>query len=92
MTTQASRKMGGGGLYLTGARRRGRHQGEGETAEKRRQRSNTRSTFEISGCNTCNIRLRQMKHMKHASETLVATPDLLLKYPDKTLATYIRNS
>jgi hypothetical protein len=28
-----------------------------------------------------------MKHMKHASETLVATPDLLLKHLDETLAT-----
>jgi hypothetical protein len=31
-----------------------------------------------------------MKHLKHAYETLAATPDLLLKHPDKTLATYIR--
>jgi hypothetical protein len=30
--------------------------------------------------------------MKHTSETLVAIPDLFLKYPDKTLATYVRNS
>jgi hypothetical protein len=30
-----------------------------------------------------------MKHMKHASETLAATPDLFLKHPDKTLATYL---
>jgi hypothetical protein len=33
-----------------------------------------------------------MKHMKHASETLAATPDLLLKHPDETLATYVQNS
>jgi hypothetical protein len=33
-----------------------------------------------------------MKHMKYAYKTLAATPDLLLKYPDETLATYIRNS
>jgi hypothetical protein len=33
-----------------------------------------------------------MKHMKYASETLAATPDLLLKHPDEILATYIRNS
>jgi hypothetical protein len=32
---------------------------------------------------------RQMKHMKHASETLAATPDLLLKHPDEILATYV---
>jgi hypothetical protein len=35
---------------------------------------------------------RQIKHMKHASETLAPTPDLLLKHPDETLATYVRNS
>jgi hypothetical protein len=35
---------------------------------------------------------RQIKHMKHASETLALTPDLLLKHPDETLATYVRNS
>jgi hypothetical protein len=31
-----------------------------------------------------------MKHLKHAYETLVATLDLLLKHPDKTLITYVR--
>jgi hypothetical protein len=30
--------------------------------------------------------------MKHACETLAATPDLLLKYPDETLSTYVQNS
>jgi hypothetical protein len=33
-----------------------------------------------------------MKHMKHASETLAATPNLLLKHPGETFATYIQNS
>ena len=28
--------------------------------------------------------------MKHASETLAATPGVLLKYPDETLATYVQ--
>jgi hypothetical protein len=27
-----------------------------------------------------------MKHMKHASETLAATPDLFLKFPNETPA------
>jgi hypothetical protein len=31
---------------------------------------------------------RDAKHMKHASETLAATSDLLLKHSDETLATY----
>jgi hypothetical protein len=31
-----------------------------------------------------------MKHLKHAYGTLVATLDLLLKYLDETLATYVR--
>jgi hypothetical protein len=30
--------------------------------------------------------------MKHASETLVATPDLFLKHSDETLATYVQNN
>jgi hypothetical protein len=30
-----------------------------------------------------------MKHIKHASETLAATPDILLKHPDETLAIYV---
>jgi hypothetical protein len=33
-----------------------------------------------------------MKHMKHASETLVATLDLLLKHPDETPVIYVQNS
>jgi hypothetical protein len=32
-----------------------------------------------------------MKHIKHASETLAATPYILLKHPDETLATYVHN-
>jgi hypothetical protein len=83
-------KRGRGDGCLAGARRRRRHQGKGEAAEKRRQRCNTWSTFEISGCNTCNIRLKANEI--HASETLSATLDLLLKHPDETLATYVRNS
>jgi hypothetical protein len=37
---------------------RSRHRDEGKVAEKRRQRCNTRSTFETFGCNTCNICLK----------------------------------
>jgi hypothetical protein len=33
-----------------------------------------------------------MKHIKHAFETLAAIPNLLLKHPDETIATYIQNS
>ena len=33
-----------------------------------------------------------MKHLKHAYETLAATPDLFLKHLDETLATYVPNS
>jgi hypothetical protein len=78
--------------------------GKGEEAEKQRQQSNTRSTFETYGCNVCNISLKadetyeiciwntlsatsdiletsrwntcnistkQLKHSRHANETLV---------------------
>jgi hypothetical protein len=31
-----------------------------------------------------------MKHLKYAYETLAATPDLLLKPADKTLAAYVQ--
>jgi hypothetical protein len=58
-------------------------------AEKQRQRCNTQSTFETSGCNAYSIRLKADEHMKHAYKTLAATPDLLLKHPDGTLATYV---
>jgi hypothetical protein len=87
----ASRRGKGGGRCPADAgRRRRRHEGKGEAAEKRRQRCNTRSTFEISGYNTCNIRLKANEI--HASKTLSATLDRLLKHPDETLATYVRNS
>jgi hypothetical protein len=50
-----------------------------------------RSTFEASKWNTCSIRLKQMKHLKHAyiAITICATPDLLLQHLDKTFATYV---
>jgi len=51
-------KRGRGGGCLAGTGRRRRYRGEGETTEKRRQRCNTRFTFETFGCNTCNIRLK----------------------------------
>jgi hypothetical protein len=58
----------------------------------RRQRYNSRSTFETSGCNTCNIRLKVDETHETCiwSTSCTATPDLLLKHPNKTLATYIR--
>jgi hypothetical protein len=34
---------------------------------------NTRSTFETSRCNSCNIQKRQMKYLKQAFETLAKT-------------------
>jgi hypothetical protein len=33
------------------------------------------SSFEISRYNNCNIRLRTIKHLKHASKTLAKTPE-----------------
>jgi hypothetical protein len=53
-----SRRGRWGGGCPADAGRRKRHRGEGEAVEKRRQRCNTRSTFETSGCNTCNIYLK----------------------------------
>jgi hypothetical protein len=41
---------------------------------------------------TCNIQNRQMKHLKHTSETLTKTLQTIAKdtqHPDKTLATYV---
>jgi len=42
-------------------------------------RYNIRSSFETSRCNNCNIRLKTMKHLKYASETLAKTPGKYLK-------------
>jgi hypothetical protein len=57
VTTPTSRRGIGGGGCPAGAERR-RHRGEGEAAKKRGQRCYTRSTFETSGCNICNIRMK----------------------------------
>jgi hypothetical protein len=50
---------------------------------------NTRSTFQTFGCNTCNIQKRQMKRLKHASETHAKTLEKHTQHPDKTLTTYV---
>jgi hypothetical protein len=66
-------------------------------SRKRRERYNTRSTFETFRCNTCNIRLKTDETLE-TSETLTKTPEKHSKtivkhiqHPDKTLATYMRN-
>jgi hypothetical protein len=44
----------------------------GETMQQKgeEERCNTRSTFETSKYTGCNIRLKAVKHLKHATETL----------------------
>ena len=52
----------------------------------------SRSTFKTSRCNTCNIQIRLIKHLKHASETLTKTIENHCKHKqrlDKILATYV---
>jgi hypothetical protein len=61
VTTPASKRGGGGGGCPVGVGRTGIHQGEGEAAEKQRQRCITWSTFETPKYNTCNIRLKASK-------------------------------
>jgi hypothetical protein len=44
--------------------------------------------------NTCNIRLKQLKYLKHTLATYIgiatyATPDLLLQHPNETYEKYI---
>jgi queuine/archaeosine tRNA-ribosyltransferase len=48
------------------------------TARQQKARRDTRSTFETSRCNTCNIK-KQMKHLKYMSETLAKTREKHLK-------------
>jgi hypothetical protein len=53
---------------------------------------NIRSTFATNRWNICNIRLKQIKHLRHTWTPLqhVQHPDLLLKHTDVILATYKR--
>jgi hypothetical protein len=74
-----------------GAERR-RHRGEGEATEKRRLRCNTHLLLKHPDATLPTYVLRQMKHMKHTSETLPTILDLLLKHSDETLAIYVRNN
>jgi hypothetical protein len=72
---------------------------EARQQKKREGKHNTRSAFEISKNNSCNLRLKAvetlenilMKHLKNTPETHLKTIATIRKHPNKTHATYMYN-
>jgi len=79
-------------------RRRGGDTGARQQ-KKQEGRHNTRSAFETSKNNSCNLRLNVvetlenilMKHLKNTPETHLKTIATIHKDPNKTHATYVYN-
>jgi hypothetical protein len=79
------------------APKRRRHQGK--AAEKREGRHNTRSAFETSKNNSCNLRLKAvetlenilMKYLKNTPETHLKAIATICKHHNKTHTTYVYN-
>jgi hypothetical protein len=69
VATPASRREGGGRGCPVGAGRR-RHRGEGEATESEERYATTDLLLKHPDATLATYILRQMKHIKHASETL----------------------
>jgi hypothetical protein len=85
VATPTSRREGGGRGCPAGTGRR-RHRGEGEAAESEDRYATPDLLLKHPDATLATYILRQMKHMKHASETLAKTAEKTLENHCKTYA------